>query len=111
MDVLAQNDEAGALLGLIYLKTHRLPQHCSDSRGSANLSLAYAPRRARATRLSQLKGGDAEDPFEPHRRDRAGIHACSLENRREPEVLRQRDGIFVDAGNVEEDLAAADARQ
>src|ERR1700737_1004871 len=54
--------------------------------------------------LPQLKGGDAKYPLQPQRRDRAGIHTRSLENWHEPQVLRQRDRVAVDAGNVEEDL-------
>ena len=34
--------------------------------------------------LSQLEGGDAEHPLQTQRWDRAGIHARSLEYRREP---------------------------
>jgi hypothetical protein len=52
--------------------------------------------------LPQLKGGDAEYPVQPQRRDRASIHARSLEHRHETEVLRQRDRVAVEAGNVEE---------
>src|SRR3981189_1201160 len=59
--------------------------------------------------LPQLKGGDAESPLQPQRQDRAGIHTRSLEHWHEPEVLRQRDRVAVDARNVEEDLPAADA--
>src|SRR5882724_3109671 len=61
--------------------------------------------------LPQLKAGDAEYPLQPQRRDRAGIHARSLEHWREPPALRQRDCVAVDAGNVEEDLPAANASQ
>ena len=61
--------------------------------------------------LPQLKGGDAEFPLQRQGRDRAGIHARSLEHWHEPPVLRQRDRVAVDAGNVEEYLPAADAGQ
>src|SRR5258705_6272624 len=61
--------------------------------------------------LPQLKGGDAEYPLQPQRRDRNCIHARSLEHWCEPQVLRQRDGVAVNAWNVEEDLAAAHAGQ
>src|SRR5216683_2674362 len=61
--------------------------------------------------LPQLKAGDAEYPLQPQRRDRAGIHARSLEHWREPPALRQGDRVTVDARNVEEDLPAADAGQ
>src|SRR5258707_8302405 len=61
--------------------------------------------------LPQLKGGDAEYPLQPQRQDRAGIHTRSLEHWHEPQVLRQRDRVAVDAGNVEEYLPAADAGQ
>jgi len=47
----------------------------------------------------------------PQRRDRAGIHARRFEHRRKPQILRQRDRVVVDAGNVEEYLAAACAGQ
>ena len=65
----------------------------------------------RAGALPQLKGGDAEYPLQPQRRDRAGIHAHRFEYWREPQVLRQGDRVAVDAGNVKEDLAAARAGQ
>ena len=39
------------------------------------------------------------------------MHARSLEHWREPQALRQRDRVAVDAWNVEEDLAAAHAGQ
>ena len=42
-------------------------------------SVASAPEA-----LSQLEGGDAEHPLQAQRWDRAGIHARSLEYRREP---------------------------
>ena len=61
--------------------------------------------------LPQLKGGDAEYPLQPQRRDRASIHTRSLKHWHEPQVLRQRDRVAVDARNVEEDLPAADAGQ
>src|SRR5882672_12594050 len=64
-----------------------------------------------ARELPQFKGGDAEYPLRPQRRDRACVHACSLEHRREPQVSRQRDRIAVNAWNVEEDLATAAAGQ
>src|SRR5947208_7228869 len=64
-----------------------------------------------AAELSQLEGGDAEYPLQPQRRDRAGIHARSLEHQCEPEVLGQRDRVAVNAWNIEEDLTAAHARQ
>ena len=38
--------------------------------------------------LPQLKGGDAEYPLQTQPRDRAGIHARSLEHWGEPQVLR-----------------------
>jgi hypothetical protein len=60
-----------------------------------------------ANALAQLEGGDAEDPLQPQRWDRAGVHARRLEHRRKPEILRQCDRVAVDAGNVEEDLAAS----
>src|SRR6266849_800629 len=71
------------------------------------------PLRPSADRrpLPQLKGGDAEYPLQPQRRDRACIHACRLEHRREPQVLGQRNRVAVKAWNVEEDLAAAHAGQ
>src|SRR6202011_6425533 len=37
------------------------------------------------------------------------IHTRSLEHWHEPQVLRQRDRVAVDAGNIEEDVPAADA--
>src|ERR1700750_3252744 len=64
-----------------------------------------------ARELPQFKGGDAEYPLRTQRRDRACIHACSLEHWREPQVSRQRDRVAVDTGNVEEYLAAACAGQ
>src|SRR5882672_10444789 len=64
-----------------------------------------------ARELPQFKGGDAEYPLRPQRRDRACVHARRLEHRREPEVSRQRDRVAVDTGNVEEYLAAARAGQ
>src|SRR5258708_32574966 len=61
--------------------------------------------------LPQLKGGDAEYPLQTQPRDRAGIHARSLEHWREPQVLRQGDRVTVDARNVKEDLAAHAGQQ
>jgi len=60
--------------------------------------------------LTELEGCHAEEPFQSQRRDRSGVHARGLEHRREPQVLRQCNGIPVDAWNVEEDFAAARAR-
>ena len=54
---------------------------------------------------------DAEHPLQAQRWDRAGVHAGGLEHGREPQVLRQGDRLAVDARHVEEDLAAARARQ
>src|SRR5260370_28371879 len=70
-----------------------------------------APSLLRAGALPQLKGGDAEYPLQPQRRDRAGIHARRFEYWREPQVLRQGDRVAVDARNVKEGLATARAGQ
>src|SRR5882672_5407260 len=64
-----------------------------------------------ARELPQFKGGDAEYPLQPQRRDRACIHARRLEHWREPQVLRQRNRVAVNAWNVEKDLATAYAGQ
>ena len=61
--------------------------------------------------LPKLKGGDAEYPLQPQRQDRAGIYTRSLEHWLEPQVLRQRGRIAIDARNVKKDLPAADAGQ
>src|SRR5262249_53331005 len=71
---------------------HSLPQ-----------SFSHQMREKLRRASSQFEGGDAEPPLEPQRRDRAGIHARGLEDRRKPKVLRQRDPVAIDARHVEKD--------
>ena len=49
---------------------------CAQASSSGSLSALVT--------LSQLEGGDAEHPLQAQRWDHAGIHARSLEYRREP---------------------------
>src|SRR5215510_12157603 len=57
--------------------------------------------------LSELETGDAKDPLQSQRWDGTGIHARRLEHRGEPQAFSQRHGLAVDAGDIEEYLAAA----
>src|SRR5262249_13652822 len=68
------------------------------------------PRPSPAWASSQLEGGDAEHALETDGADRPGIHARGLKHWRKAVVLRERDRIAIDAGNVEKDFARAFSR-
>jgi hypothetical protein len=55
------------------------PERTSSPQFALGFSVVSAPEA-----LAQLEGGDAEHPLQMRRRDRAGIHARSLEYRCEP---------------------------
>jgi hypothetical protein len=55
------------------------PERTSSPQFALGFSVVSAPEA-----LAQLEGGDAEHPLQMQRRDRAGIHARSLEYRCEP---------------------------
>jgi hypothetical protein len=55
------------------------PERTSSPQFALGFSVVSAPKA-----LAHLEGGDAEHPLQMQRRDRAGIHARSLEYRCEP---------------------------